>query len=272
MASSTDRAYGASVASTPAQRSPTPVIRTLRGESSSSGSPPDRPLDLDPQERLGHRIQLAGPPLDHDDRVIPVEVEVLDLGAGREAIRVDVHERRAGCGGVLARENERRAGDRLASPEGRAEPAGEGRLAGAELPVEQHQVAGAQQRGEAGAERLHRVGVGDRELDRSSHEDPRHARPDPGHDLVVDGVGPGRPVLGRGDAGRAVAPEHDAVADRPPRRRRRRRGTGPWRCGRRRDTGAADRDLRAVRGVARHAVGVARAARAPGSSRARCGG
>ncbi len=82
------------------------------------------------------------------------EAEVGDLVAVREAVEVGVDEltERTSVGQrVLAHQGERRAGDGVGDPEGGAEPLGEGRLAGAEVSGQQHDVAGPAQSGQRAA-------------------------------------------------------------------------------------------------------------------------
>ena len=85
-----------------------------------------------------------------------VEPEVVQLLQVVEAVDVDVHERRGRV--VLAHDGERRAHHRLGDAERDRDALGEHGLAGAELAVEHDDVAGAQHRADAAAERVRLVG------------------------------------------------------------------------------------------------------------------
>ena len=97
--------------------------------------------------------------------------------------------------------------------------------------------------------------------------DPLHAGADPGHDLVVDRAGRLRPVVGRRDARRRVAEQHDLVADRD--RRASPTSTTNWSIAIRPPPGSAPADRRPVPrldALARDALGVSERARARASS------
>src|SRR6185312_2561118 len=107
----------------------------------------------------GEQRAHAVAPLHDGHRVAPhevVEPEVVQLLQVVEPVHVDVHERRGGV--VFAHDGERGAHDRLADAERDRDPLGEHGLAGAELAVEHHDVAGAQQRADAAPERVGLVG------------------------------------------------------------------------------------------------------------------
>ena len=155
--------------------------------------------------------------------MVEVEVEVVEQGGAAEPIGVDMHERRAACEvRVGAREHEGGALHRTPHAEAVADAARQGGLARAERTGEQHEVAGAQPAREVASEGLHRGGQTPTRITRvpswpgallpATGVRARHARPDPGDDLVADGAGGLGPLVGGGRAGRRVAEDHDLVA------------------------------------------------------------
>ena len=171
------QAYAHAAYGPPAQRGPYPSTVIVRGSSASRSSslrasaaalaPVGRSMTISRRESLDV-VDQPGSPLDDDDRVVEVEVEVVDEGCVAEPIGVDVHERGAvGEVRVGSGEHEGGALHRAAHAESGADAAGQRGLAGAERAREHHEVAGAQLRAELAAERLHGLGVDDLEPHRA---------------------------------------------------------------------------------------------------------
>jgi hypothetical protein len=131
---------------------------------------PDRPLvavggglNRDLEAVLGEPFGQPPAPLHDGDRAthVSVEIQVVHFGDGMQAVRVRVHQRRAGAGRgrVDPGDDEGRGGDRAAHPESLADALHQRGLARSERAGQDHQVAGAQESGELAAEVPHR-GVG----------------------------------------------------------------------------------------------------------------
>ena len=222
-------------------------------------------------QRLGEAVEHAGAPLDHDDRVLEVDVEVVEFHRGRQPVGVDVHERnarsradacararRSGWSPRRARRAPHRApGSRVVLPA----PSSPFRAPG-------RRRAAAARAAPRAPPCLRASSI----VRRSRRAYPRVTRgADPGDDLVVDGVGGRRPVVGAGHpvagspnstarsptlTARVADVDHELVHGDPP--------ASP--VGRAADRRPAPRfDAGAAR--RRHS----RAARGPAWSRARCG-
>jgi hypothetical protein len=106
-------------------------------------------LGSDARRRKHVRASLG--PLDEDDRVLEIGLQVAPLRRGEadEAVEVEVRD-----AVVTVADGERRAGDRLCDAERAARSPDERRLARAELARDRDDVSDAQRRGEPGRDRL----------------------------------------------------------------------------------------------------------------------
>src|SRR5215218_6745027 len=119
-----------------------------------------RTLDHDLEPRPARVVDEPRTPFDDDHRVLEVEVEVVEERCAAEAVRVDVHERRAADEArVRAGEHERGTLHRAAHPEAGSDAAGEGGLACSERAGEHDEVSGAELGAELATEGLHVVGA-----------------------------------------------------------------------------------------------------------------
>src|SRR6516225_6616877 len=91
------------------------------------------PIELDLPPGLAQTVDHPAAPLDDNDGVVDVHIEIVELGGRPEPVGVDVHERRASDERWMrTREDERGALNRAPHAETRRDAAGERRLARAE--------------------------------------------------------------------------------------------------------------------------------------------
>ena len=207
------------------------------GPSGSSASSRDAWRDLparsgaryDVEPRVGDPVEQPGTPLDHDDRAVVVEIEVVELGGdprGDRRRRARAARRHASGACARARRSGSRPGPARADP--RRAPR-QGRLAGTERTGEYQQVARPKQAGQLAAQRLHVVGVGDRAVEDDARvarhaagpsvtphrrHTPADPRPDAARDLFGDRAGDVGPLADGQLAPVAGPEEDDLVTDR----------------------------------------------------------